>query len=310
MRSPVGQKYSRELLKTASSFAAALALKQSAEALPPGRTRNKITKWARRTEGCAVSRMVRLINRKNDVSFVLISNKRACSGRWCPPCAARKAATQVKDAMELMDHIWSLSPGARVLMLTLTSKNRLATADQTRQFVLDHQKALKAFFAYYRIKIATLGHLTNIEVGFARLNGQLTSHVHSHSLVVVEKGALSDHRYIRHAEYRALWQRAIKAPYRPQVRISAVKSSGSDADWMSLRGAVAEVCKYNFAADSYFSHVNGVVAADPDAALALALATYRRRLTSMDRIWLEAKKRRARLRKPNAQSHSESASEI
>jgi plasmid rolling circle replication initiator protein Rep len=230
-------------------------------------------------------------------------NNRACANRLCVSCESKRANELAQDTAELFDYIWQLNPSARVLMLTLTSRNR--PLDQTRAMLLDHQKALKAFWSYQRLTTATLGHFTNIEIDFEKKKGVITAHVHSHSLPVVEAGALSDQRYIRQAEYVALWQRALQVSYKPIVDIRAIKNrDGHSTDPVTIRGAVREVCKYCLDTHGFIEHENGHLRVEPKVAVAFALAVHRRRLTSMDRIFLAAKKLRAQTRTTPSEPHS------
>ena len=293
----------RRQLHKQSTLAVSAALLDGARQMPPGRLRRFLAGKAKRTETCGTTAYHRLVSRPGEVSFVASTNKRACANRFCISCESKRAKALAKDTIELFDYVWQLNPGARVLMLTLTSRNR--PLDQTRAMLLDHQKALKTFWSYQRLQTATLGHFTNIEVDFAVKKGAITAHVHSHSLVVVEAGALSDHRYIRQAEYVALWQRALKASYKPVADIRAIKSrDGLSTDPDSIRGAVRETCKYCLDTEGFIEHKNGRLRVKPEVAVAFALAIHRRRLTSMDRIFNDAKKLRAKHRRAEAHPHS------
>jgi Replication protein len=208
-------------------------------------------------------------------------------------CEALRAKRLAADTMGLVDYVWRISPGARPLMLTLTSRNQ--PLDQTRAMVLDHQKALKAFFAYDRIVNATLGQFGNIEIDFENRDGAFFAHVHSHHIVIVEPRALSDHRYIRQTEWVALWRRARRLDYKPVCDIRAIKShDGQSTNPDSVRWAVREVCKYCLDSGSFIQHENGLPLVEPAVAVAFAVAVHRRRLTSMTGIFAAAKKLRAR----------------
>ena len=179
-------------------------------------------------------------------------------------------------------------------MLTLTSRNRPLA--ETAAMLRDHRKAQKVFFSRPRILRATLGQFGNIEIDFSERNGEVFAHVHSHHLLVVEPAALSDHRYIRQAEYVALWQNALKVSYKPIVDIRAIRSrSGQTDDPAAIRDAVREVCKYCLDTRGFLAHRNGEIFVRPEVAATFALATHRVRFTSMDRIFLDARKHRARL---------------
>jgi plasmid rolling circle replication initiator protein Rep len=301
-------KLRRRQLHKASTLAAAQALLVAAKSLPPGRLRTFIGKKARRTEACGAMQHHRLVTPKGEASYVMSSNSRACHNRHCISCEARKANALARDTMELLDYCWEIKPDARALMLTLTSRNR--PLDETPAMVMAHQKALKAFFAYDRIVKATLGQFGNIEVTFSEKRGQFLAHVHSHHIILVDPEALSDHRYIRQVEYVALWQRALKANYKPILDIRAIKGrDGLSTDPGSVKSAVREVCKYCLDTQGFIHHDNGIMRVNPQVAVAFALAVHRRRLTSLDRIFAQAKKLRAKARKAQAKAHSQNSGE-
>jgi plasmid rolling circle replication initiator protein Rep len=297
--SPATATVRRRQLHKRSGFAVATALKEGARRLPPGPLRTFIAKKGLRIESCAASQQHRILSLPNKPTSVISSNARRCLDRACMNCESLRAKALAADTMDLVEYVWRLKPGARPLMLTLTSLNR--PVDQTRAMVLDHQKALKAFFAFDRITTATLGQFGNIELAFENRKGIWFSHVHSHHIVLVEKGALSDHRYIRQETYVRLWQRALKVKYQPIVDIRAIRGRDGLSDNLdSIRGGVKEVSKYCVSLKKFFNHENGHPAVHPDVAVAFAVAVHRRRLSSMSGIFLEAKRLRAQERKAAA----------
>lgn len=286
----------RRQLHKRSGFAVANALKEGARRLPPGPLRMFIARKAARAETCAVHQTNRILTRPGEPSVVLHASPMACHGRECMSCESKRANALAADTADLIETVWHIAPGARALMLTLTTRNR--PLDQTRAMLLDHQKALKTFFALPRITRAILGQFGNIEVDFEDRKGTPFAHVHSHHILMVAPGALSDHRYIRQAEYVALWQRALRVTYKPIVDIRAIKSAdGLSTAPDSVRGAVREVCKYCLDVQGFVAFENGHPLVNPDLAVAFAQAVHRRRLTSMSGIFLEAKRLRARERK-------------
>lgn len=316
-RSPLQKALDRRRLQKRSSLAMARALKQGATLLPVGSARKRLIAIGRRVEACSVTSQTRIVTKPGEASFIAASNRRACHFRGCMTCEAKRASAVARLAIDDLEHILAQAPGARVLMLTLTSRNRVIKEDagrpfgQAREMLLAHQAATKTFFAYRRMQTSILGHLTNIEIDFSILNGELFAHVHSHSALVVERGALSDHRYLPQRVLVGLWQRALRADYKPIVDIRAV--TGRDRqkpEKEAIRAAIREVCKYCLDTEGFFFHDNGIVLADPRAAVAFALAVYRRRLTSMDRIFLDARKHRMRAsRESPTQQNPEHASD-
>lgn len=306
--SPIQKAVDRVQLQQASSEAIASALMRGSHLLPPGPVRAKVARWAKRTQACAATTYIRIVTRPGQASFIMRSNKRACLARWCPLCEAKRANAALRNLIDLTDYVFDIAPRARPLMLTLTSLNAVVfdAGPQiylpSRTMLINHQRALKAFFAYKRVQSAILGHVTSIECDFAVLNGQLTVHWHSHSLLLAAPGALSDERYIRQTEYVALWKRALGVPYKPIVDIRTVRSrDGSTGTIAALKSGCREVLKYSLDTD-LFDHINGTISADPRAAVAFAVASYRRRLVSMDRIFLDAKRRCRAHRKNSGES--------
>jgi hypothetical protein len=294
--SPVTAVLRRRQLHKRSGFAVANALKEGARRLPPGPLRTFIAKKAARIETCAANQRHRLLTRPGHPSVIVSANSRACLSRDCMSCASRSAKAQARDIMDLMEYVWRLSAGAIPLMLTCTSRNQ--PLDQTGAMVIEHQRALKAFFAYDRIIRSILGQFGNIEIDFEHRDGRFFAHVHSHHIVMVEAGALSDHRYIRQPEWVALWQRALRVSYKPILDVRRIKSrDGLSTDPDTIRGGVREVCKYCLDSGSYVQLKDGNLFVDPDVAMAFAVAVHRRRLTSMTGIFAAAKKLRAEERK-------------
>lgn len=301
--SPLHRELSRLEMRRQSTRALAVALKEGSHLLPPGALRRKVERWAKRCELSAITAVFRIVTPPNGASFILRSNKRADHFRLSPMSEAQRVRTATRDLIELMDYVFQIAPGAIPLMLTLTSRNRVvgdfgdAIYAPSRQMLLNHQRALKTFFGYQRIQAALLGHVTSIECDFAVLDGQLTVHWHSHSLVPAAAGALSDERYIRQSEYVALWKRALGVSYKPIVDIRRIRGRDLSASpEASLRAGAREIIKYAFDTDIFVRTELGM-RADPRAVLAFAIASYRRRLVSMDRIFCEAKRLRAQRQK-------------
>jgi hypothetical protein len=171
----------------------------------------------------------------------------------------------------------------------------------SRHMLYRHQAGLKTLFNYFRLREATLGHLTNIECDFSTIDGQLTAHWHSHSLLVVDKKALSDHRYVRQAEYVALWRRALRVDYNPIVDVRVVRNRDGDSTLPTAQTrGVRECLKYALDPTGFFDHTSGQPRVEPRAALAFLFAVYRRRLLSFGGLVAEARKHERRQRRAEA----------
>lgn len=280
----------RYLLRKASTQAVAEALKRGALDQPIGTVRHKLLRQASRLAACSITQYARITSKPDEGIRLRTSNKRACRHRMCPQESAVNARAQVKYLEAVFDEAWRISPGARPLFLTLTIKN--VAIDQVGKAFRDHDAAVKRFFAMARIQRAILGHYTAFEVAIRGSRTAPEAGVHSHSILLVEPGALRDHRYIRQAEYVQLFQAAARISYKPVVDIRAAKSKTGTTDREAVHDAIPELIKYVVKSKGFFHHqAGGRIEVDPRVAVALALGLHRRRVARYDRIFQQAMKR-------------------
>ncbi len=279
----------RYLLRKASTQAVAEALKRGAMDEPFGATRHKLLRQASRLAACSITQHARITSKPDEGIRLRTSNKRACRHRMCPQESAVNARAQAEHLEAVFDEAWRISPGARALFLTLTTKN--VPIDQVGKSFRDHDAAVKRFFALKRIQDGILGHYTAFEVAIRGTKEAPKAGVHSHSILLVEPGALSDHRYIRQAEYVRLWQAAARISYKPVVDIRAVKSKSGSTDREAVHDAIRELVKYVVKSAGFFQHQpGGRIEVSPRVAVALAIGLHRRRVARYDRIFQQAMK--------------------
>lgn len=282
-------KLKRHGLRKKCTQAVAEALKRGALDQPIGTTRHTLFRQGGRMAACSVTQFARVTSKPDEGIRLRTTNKRACRHRLCPQEAAANSIAQAEHLEAVFDEAWRISPGARALFLTLTSKN--VPIDQVGKAFREHDAAVKRFFAMKRIQDAILGHYTAFEVAIRGTKEAPEAGVHSHSILLVEPGALTDHRYIRQAEYVRLWQAAARLPYKPIVDIRAVKSKSGSTDREAVHDAIRELIKYVVKSQGFFQHLpSGHIEVDPRVAVALALGLHRRRVARYDRIFQQAMK--------------------
>lgn len=279
----------RHELRKKSAQAVADALKRGAMDLPIGATRQTLLRQAGRIAACSVTQFARVTSKPGEGIRLRTSNKRACRHRMCPQESAVNARAKAEYLEAVFDEAWRISPGARVLFLTLTRMN--VAVDQVGKTFREHDAAVRRFFAMKRIQDAILGHYTAYEVAIRGTKEAPEAGVHSHSILLVEPGALTDHRYVRQAEYVRLWQAAARFTNKPIVDIRAVRSKSGSTEREAAHDAIRELIKYVVKSQGFFQHLpSGHIEVDPRVAVALALGLHRRRVARYDRIFQQAMK--------------------
>lgn len=168
---------------------------------------------------------------------------RFCRVRHCPICQWRRSKLWLYRFFEAVPRIIPKYPTARWLFLTLTVRNcpvselRSTLAHMNKSWErMTHRKAWPA-----------LGWIRTTEVTHGEGD---TAHPHFHVLMMVPPGYFKGGQYLSHERWTELWQKALRADYRPVVNIKVVKptkdrqaidlQASVDAVW----AAAPEVLKY------------------------------------------------------------------
>ncbi|WP_104740290.1 protein rep, partial [Helicobacter bizzozeronii] len=164
-----------------------------------------------------------------------------CKIRYCPVCMANKTS---KTAMEIYSTLEQIQNDQAVdfVFLTLTIKN--APLEQTRDKAKLMSKAWDRLVKTKQWQNSVLGFIRGIE-----FKGDKTPksqcHVHFHCTLIVKAGYYQSNSpyYITHAQWVAMWQKALRVDYRPSVRVNAPKAK--DKGGNPLISAVVECVKYS-----------------------------------------------------------------
>ncbi len=277
-------------LRRESSEAVAEALRIGAQSLlPPGPARERFVRQAKRIDLCAQHAFATVTSFPEEGTRMRFSSQRACGHRLCLLDQAIAARKSVNHLRNLVDAIWEKHPDARAMMLTTTMQNR--PIEQVGQMWRDQTDAIKRLFKMSRILAANLGHFTALEVAVRGTEQAPQAGVHSHSLVIIETGALSDRRYIPQKHYVRMFREAARLAYSPIVDIRLVRSATGATDKDAVKSACIEIAKYICKPTGFIiSRPDGTFAVNPHVALALARGLFRRRPYIYDRCFREAAK--------------------
>lgn len=166
-----------------------------------------------------------------------------CRVRLCPMCQWRRSLKVYSQ----MTRIFSALDAEKyaVLCLTLTVKN---CAGSELSLTLDLlAEAWNRLTKYKRFAKAVKGFYRATEVTHNFHDG--TYHPHFHVLLIVDKRYFKDACYIPHAEWIALWRRALCVDYDPSLKVYKLYlKSGQD-----ITKALCEVTKYTVKESDFIS---------------------------------------------------------
>lgn len=170
-----------------------------------------------------------------------------CRDRFCGLCQWRRMLKMSYQTTKTIQQALIERPTSRFIFLTLTIRN--CEGDQLKEFVNQLNKAIAKLFRYKRVKKNVIGWIKALEVTVNREDG--TYHPHAHVLLQVSTNYFKNKgEYVTHAEWQALWAKAMQINYEPMVSVEAVKArNGKD----SINASVSELAKYQTKATQYLS---------------------------------------------------------
>jgi plasmid rolling circle replication initiator protein Rep len=146
---------------------------------------------------------------------------RFCRVRFCPVCQWRKSLMWRARFISALPRVLEAYPTYRWVLLTLTVRNTPLTG------LRDTVKRMNA--AWNRMSqrkvFPAVGWVRSLEVTRGR-DG--TAHPHFHCLLMVRGSYFGGKNYIKQAEWREFWQKALKVDYLPVVNVKAVRTKLGD----------------------------------------------------------------------------------
>lgn len=161
-----------------------------------------------------------------------VVNASFCGSRFCPFCSKGKAE---KDAVYLNALTRYLEDkGYAFIFLTLTIPN--VKGDKLKDAIDDMNKRFFSYIHYKQIAMVVKGYVRKLEVTYNKKSD--TYHPHFHCLLAVRKSYFSSRDYIKHEDWLALWQKAMKDPSISQVNVKRAGKKGG------MEKAILELSKY------------------------------------------------------------------
>lgn len=200
-----------------------------------------------------------------------------CKSALCPLCNWRRAMKHSLQVMKVIKTLVERKPNARFIFLTLTAKNAI-DGESLDQAMKDMAEGFRKLMMYKKVKQNLIGFMRASEVTVSEKDGSYNQHMHV--LIAVETTYFKNTaNYITKPEWIDLWQKAMKLPYKPSIKVEAVKDkiknkkTGKEKD--GLLGAIKETAKYPVKDTDYLT---GDIERDVEIVGDLEQGLYRKRL--------------------------------
>lgn len=159
-------------------------------------------------------------NRLTQEQKLKLEHMTTCKDRFCPFCNWRRQLKYSKLIYEFLNDLNAKRP-LRFIFLTLTIKSCKLT--ELRETIKHLSKSFHNLTKTKRFKNSILGFLRVLE--FTKKPKTDLMHPHYHVLLAVQPSYFDRKfdKYINQAEWRVMWQKALRADYLPQVNIKIIK---------------------------------------------------------------------------------------
>jgi len=173
-----------------------------------------------------------------------------CKIPLCPMCSWRRSRKIFGQVSQVMDYV--APKDYRYVFLTLTMKN--VPGNLLDAAVDDLLGGFKKLIRRKQFKEMSEGFFRCLEI--THNWGRNDYHPHLHVMIAVDKRYFSEYRnYIKHGEWKDLWQSCLNVSYQPWVHICKVRgrvdSSAPMPGTISYGKAVAEIAKYSVKGADY-----------------------------------------------------------
>lgn len=180
-----------------------------------------------------------------------LKSARFCKTSRCPLCCARKALLHKVRIIDALPRILDDFPSHRFIFATFTVKN--CSVDELSETItamnkgFERMSKLKAFPAKVtKDEPLRAGLIRTLEYTRAKDD---KVHPHYHALIILDKDYFRGSKYLSHAKWQAMWKKAMRLDYDPQVHIKAIKPNNKKIEnekvQKPLLYAISEVVKYN-----------------------------------------------------------------
>lgn len=163
-----------------------------------------------------------------------------CRVRFCPVCQWRRVLMWRARFFQAVPRVMAAYPSGRWVFVTLTVRN--CPVGKLRATLGEMNKAWERLSK--RKRFPAIGFVKSVEVTRSEIG---EAHPHFHCLLLVPSSYFGGNGYITYAEWRELWQQALRVDYLPVLKVQAVKPRYSKTDGISH--ALLETLKYGVKED-------------------------------------------------------------
>ena len=191
-------------------------------------------KLGRRIRECAPTlTMAEAFHRETGEVKLKLSEAFFCRCRTCPTCQWRRALRWKARIIEALPKIKAEFPTHQWIMLTLTIRN--VPIEELKEAIRSMNRAYRRMMKF--IMWPADGSIKSMEVTKGK-DGR--AHPHFHCLLHVPGGYFNGGQYLNHEKWRAMWRKAMKLDYDPQIWIERLPRKKQ-----TMEDAVKEVLKYS-----------------------------------------------------------------
>lgn len=272
-----------------SSLAVADACAEAARRAT-GEESRRLATAARRIHDCASSFAVHIVTPPGGVSRLVIRHGWDCRFPYCQVSARKKAAAARRKTKAIITIAQELEPMAPLVFLTLTARNE--PWDDLAEMLDRLAAAEERFFHLQPVKNAFIGAISAREIVCRGTRTNPEAGAHTHLLVACHPAyferSADQPRYLSQQAITLLFQRCLRASYKPIVHIQRVRAADGSTGPESIAHSVRELNKYIVKPAELFTKSARGLEADPDVIRVLARALYRRRMLRMTGIFAKA----------------------
>jgi hypothetical protein len=175
-----------------------------------------------------------------DATKLRLNAANFCRGRLCPLCNWRRSVKLKYQLRSVLAEVFRANSAHRVIMLTLTVPN--VDDPEFEELIGKLLKGFERLSKYTRFRAAVEHWFRALEIAPGR-KGKKRWHPHIHVLLVVSEEYFDPKSdlYIPHAEWRAMWERAVQSQDRRIVDIRIRNDPGEVAKYVTKPGAYLKI---------------------------------------------------------------------
>ena len=194
----------------------------------------------KRIEECGMFLKFSVFDTPNGIVKKLI-NANFCRDKFCQICNWRRSLKYQAMYLKVLDELFKVKK-YKVLFLTLTIKDPVI--DDLPNILKKLNYGFNKLTKNKKFKKVVKGYIKSFECHFK--NDKKYVHPHYHLLLLVNPSYFSKSKddYIKHIEWREMWQKALNVDYLPQVSISSISRKNLEVG--ELKSILGEVLKYPF----------------------------------------------------------------